>query len=62
MKVLSEEEIARRRWVLEQAIHSNRMEGLEMSAAGSELFERYVRGEIDVDELVQLMRSHYGVE
>lgn len=46
---------------VEAAIHSLRMEGLDVSAAGRADAQEYVEGRIDSDELVARARSRHGL-
>lgn len=47
-------EQTRRRRAVDKARHSTEMEGSRSSDANREAQEAYVRGEIDVDELIEL--------
>ena len=49
-------EQARRRRAVDKARHSTEMEGSRSSCANREAQEAYVRGEIEVDELIELSR------
>ena len=49
-------EQARRRRAVDKARHSTEMEGGRSSCANREAQEAYVRGEIEVDELIELSR------
>lgn len=48
--MISPEEQAKRRWNVEQAFHSTRLEGLETSQESRDLAERWIRDEITLDE------------
>ena len=49
-------EQTRRRRAVDKARHSTEMEGSRSSDANREAQEAYVRGEIEVDELIELSR------
>jgi excisionase family DNA binding protein len=53
---------AERQRVVEEAMHSNEMEGLPVTDATRADAVAYVSGKIDEDELVRLTRSRYGLE
>lgn len=46
---------------VDAAVHSGEMEGLSISEAAIELAKRYVRGEINVDEMVELIKEEHGL-
>jgi Antitoxin VbhA len=48
---ISAEEMSRRREALRRADAHNRLEGLFPSAASNEIFESFVRGEIEFNEI-----------
>lgn len=56
------EVVARRRRVVEEAIHSGEMEGLTVSVKGRQDADEYVAGRIDSDELVARARARYGLD
>ncbi|MGW2092034.1 antitoxin VbhA family protein [Promicromonospora sukumoe] len=53
---------AERQRVVEEAMHSNEMEGLQVTDAARADAVAYVSGRIDEDELVRLTRARYGLE
>ncbi|WP_285107613.1 helix-turn-helix domain-containing protein [Promicromonospora sp. MEB111] len=53
---------AERQRIVEEAIHSNEMEGLQVTAAARADAVAYVSGKIDEDELVRITRARYGLE
>ena len=54
-------EIARRSTALEQAEHSNELEGLHISNAARADGDDYAAGRIDIDEFVARGRARYGL-
>jgi hypothetical protein len=60
-KITPEEEAQRREHV-DEAINSVALEGLSISDKQIENFNRYIRGEVDLDELGTITEKNYGVE
>jgi len=58
---ISAEESARRREVLRRADAHNRIEGLSRNAETDPIFEAFVRGEIDVTEIVPRLKAQLGL-
>lgn len=57
--MISPEEQIKRRYNVEQAFHSTRLEGGEPSKESIDLADRWVRGEITLDEwMVEIKRKH----
>ena len=54
---ISPAEIERRRKAVRQADADNRIEGQFSSAAGDEIFEAFVRGEIDQSEILHRLHA-----
>ena len=48
-----------RKNIAEQAMHSNRLEGLESSVEHKENIERWVNGEVTIDELIEQTLARY---
>ncbi len=59
---LSPAEIARRRFELEQAEHSGKMEGLHITPAARADAEEWAAGRMDIDEVIRRGRARYGLE
>lgn len=57
--MMTEEE---RRYIAEQAMHSNRMEGLESSPEFKADMELWVTGEISMEELSNRTFDRYGIK
>jgi hypothetical protein len=55
---ITPEEIQRRRGHVRAAIANNRIEGLATSAETLEIFEAYIRGEIEACDLVTAYERH----
>lgn len=51
---LTQQQIEDRRWRIEQIRHSTELEGGRSNDAARAIQDRWVQGEIDEDELVQL--------
>lgn len=51
---ITEAEAARRRRAVDKARHSSELEGGRSSAAQRDAQEAYVRGEIEIDQLIEL--------
>ena len=60
-KIITEAERAERERRVEDAIHSNEMEGLHVNADTLADADDYVAGRIDSDELVARARARYGL-
>jgi hypothetical protein len=58
---ISAEESARRRQALRRADAHNRIEGIYRDPASDPVFEAFVRGEIDVTEIVPRLKSQLGL-
>jgi hypothetical protein len=54
---ISPEEMQRRRRHVEVAIADSRIEGIATSAAEREIYEAYIRGEIETADLVTVLRQ-----
>jgi hypothetical protein len=55
---LTPAELDDRRLAVENAIGTLRIEGLELNAVPQRIFERYVQGEIALDEMSRLIHEH----
>jgi excisionase family DNA binding protein len=53
---------AERQRIVEEAIHSNKMEGLPITDAARADAVAFVSGKIDEDELVRITRARYGID
>lgn len=60
-EVVAEAERAERQRRVEDAVHSNEMEGLHVNGDTLADAEEYVAGRIDSDELVARVRARYGL-
>jgi hypothetical protein len=60
-QAITESERAERQRRVEDAIHSNEMEGLHVNADTLADADEYVAGRIDSDELVARARARYGL-
>ena len=60
--MISPEEQAKRRYNVEQAFHSTRLEGLEPSQESIELSEQWIRDKITLDEWIARSKKKYGIE
>ena len=58
---LSDEERQERRDIIKSSEHSLRLEGLESSEYSKELSERWIAGEITLEEHEALLEEHYGL-
>jgi hypothetical protein len=59
---ISAGEMERRRRALRQADASNRLEGQFRSSASASVFEAYIQGEIEMDEVLPRLKAlHHGV-
>ncbi len=57
---ISDADLARRRDAVRFAIANTRIEGLTVSPEAEALFERWARGEIDDDDLMNQTLQRYG--
>jgi hypothetical protein len=61
---ITPEEQARRRYAVEQANAHNRIEGIMPNTAADAIYERWIAGEIDSDEVTRRIRTiplrHFG--
>lgn len=60
--MITPEEESRRRYISEQAMHSNRLEGLESSPELKADMELWVTGEISMEELTTRTHTRYGIK
>lgn len=60
--MITPEEEAKRRYIAEQAMHSNRLEGLESSPELKADMELWVTGQITMEELTNRTHERYGIE
>lgn len=58
---ISAEEVARRREFVRQAHANNRIEGIEHDPATDVIFDAYVRGEIEVTEMIPRLKAQLGI-
>jgi hypothetical protein len=58
---ISAEEMARRREIVRRADAHNRIEGIIRDSASDAIFEAFIRGEIDVTEMVPRFKAHLGL-
>jgi hypothetical protein len=58
---ITAEEIARRRKAVEQADANNRIEGIFRDPASDEIFEAFIRGDIELDDLVPRLKAGLGI-
>jgi hypothetical protein len=58
---LSAEEMKRRREIVRQADANNRIEGLVRTPETDAIFEAYIRGDIEVTELVPRIKAQLGL-
>lgn len=56
---MTPEEQAKRRWNVEQVFHSTRLEGLEPSQESRDLAEKWIRGDITLDEWLEQTKARY---
>lgn len=61
MTSISVAEQAERERVIAAAIHSGEMEGLSVTEATRADADKYVAGELDLDELAEKVRARYGI-
>ena len=59
--MISDEEQAKRRWNVEQAFHSTRLEGLEPSQESKDLADQWVRDEITLDQWLQTIKKKWSI-
>ncbi len=55
-------DVAARRRIVEEAVHSSEMEGLAVSSETLQDAEEYINGEIDAHELVTRTRARHGLD
>lgn len=60
--MISDEEQAKRRFNVEQAFHSTRLEGYEPSQESIELSQKWIRDEITLDEWLSAIKKKHGIE
>lgn len=58
---LSAEEVDRRRRIVRDAYHSNRIEGLSANPAVEHVFEAFIAGEIEAHDIVPRLRRFHGI-
>ena len=58
---MTPEEQAQRRYNVEQAFHSTRLEGGEPSELSIELAEQWIRDEITLDEWLNQIKRKHGI-
>ena len=58
---ITAEEVARRRKAVEQADANNRIEGIFRDPASDEIFEAFIRGDIELDDLVPRLKAGLGI-
>lgn len=59
--MITPEEQAKRRWDVEQAWHSTRLEGLEPSQESRDLAEQWIKDEITIEEWLTQIKRKYGI-
>jgi hypothetical protein len=59
--MISPEEIARRREAVRQADADNRIEGIKHDPAIDPIFEAWIVGEIDMDEVRARIKAYLGI-
>jgi hypothetical protein len=57
MPPLPQEEIERRRKIVEAAYHNNLMAGIERDQAIDLIYEAFIRGDIDITDVLPAIRS-----
>jgi hypothetical protein len=57
---ISDQEMARRRKLVRKAAASNRIEGIYRDPATDNVFESYIRGDIDVMDIGPLLQAQRG--
>ncbi len=55
---ITDEEKEKRREAVESAYASNRIEGLESSPEAIKIFDLFINGEIDIDEVGKRIQAH----
>ncbi len=55
-------DVAARRRIVEEAVHSSELEGLAVSSETLQDAEEYINGEIDAHELVTRTRARHGLD
>jgi hypothetical protein len=58
---ISAEEITRRREAVRQADADNRIEGIFRDPASDEIFEAFIRGDIELTDLVPRLKAGLGL-
>jgi hypothetical protein len=58
---ISDEEVARRREIVRIGDAENRLEGIFRDPESNAIFEAYVRGEIEVTEIVPRLKAQLGI-
>lgn len=58
---IADEEMKRRKEAVRRADAHNRIEGLARTPETDAIFEAYVRGEIETDELVPRIKAQLGI-
>ena len=61
IKAISDSEAARRRKVVRMADAENRLEGITRSPETDAIFDSYVRGDIEVTEMVPRLKALLGI-
>jgi len=61
IKAISDSEAARRRKVVRIADAENRLEGISRSPETDAVFDAYVRGDIEVTEMVPRLKALLGI-
>ena len=59
--MISDEEQAKRRWNVEQAFHSTRLEGLEPSQESLDLADQWVRDEITLEDWLTAIKRKWDI-
>jgi hypothetical protein len=59
---ITPEEIQRRREADRQALASNRIEGIKHDPATDPIFEAWILGEIDVDEVLARIKAYLHID
>jgi len=58
---ITADEISRRRAVVRRANANNRLEGIMCGPEDDHIFEAYIRGEIDVHEIMPRVKAQLGI-
>lgn len=59
---MTPEEQAKRRYIVEQAFHNTRLEGLETSQESRDLSEQWIRDEITLEQWLSEIKKKHGIE